>query len=455
MNRALVPDARGVAAVLGFAVLAGAFAWVHAMLATNPGFFSHDELQWGAFADVAHWRAMPWNVPWDIGQFQYRPLTFNLWLVLSHLLFESPRAMHALWVSLGFANAALLAAALFRLDARLPVAVAAALVFVLSPYAVYVHGWVATLADLLWVGLGLLLVLCALRHDPAPRRPLLLAVQAGALTALALLAKEAAVSIPALLLVAWGFTRERRWAWAFAGAAAIAAVYLAVRVDVLLLRTPEAAAYGWSPLRIPQRFAQYHLFTYYPWRFEIDGLFEAHGRRLVAVAVICAGAYVAALRRGPLLGWLALASSAALGPVLILDSASNQYGYGFAAVLAGVLALAWRQASRAGRVALVLLASLSTWHGVRIAQEMARVGDIQSRFSPGLASLAAARPDTRLLLDPACAGDRWVYTRLSHAIPSYQGVKIGTRVQLAEPSNPEAFVVACDGTVSLGAPTTP
>ena len=41
-------------------------------LVANPGYFSHDELQWAVHATGA---AVDWA---DIGAFQYRPLTFSL-----------------------------------------------------------------------------------------------------------------------------------------------------------------------------------------------------------------------------------------------------------------------------------------------------------------------------------------------------------------------------------------
>ena len=42
-------------------------------LILNPGYFSHDELQWWARADVPSWSDLPW-VPWlDLSPLQYRP----------------------------------------------------------------------------------------------------------------------------------------------------------------------------------------------------------------------------------------------------------------------------------------------------------------------------------------------------------------------------------------------
>ena len=47
-------------------------------LILNPGYFSHDELQWAAFANDGH--PVAWTA---IREFQYRPLTFNLWMWMS------------------------------------------------------------------------------------------------------------------------------------------------------------------------------------------------------------------------------------------------------------------------------------------------------------------------------------------------------------------------------------
>ena len=72
-------------------------------LALNPGYFSHDELQWAAFAEAGT------RVSWlDIAIFQYRPLTFNLWMALSRVLFDAPMLFHSVLVAWGSLHAALL-----------------------------------------------------------------------------------------------------------------------------------------------------------------------------------------------------------------------------------------------------------------------------------------------------------------------------------------------------------
>src|SRR6185312_634823 len=47
-------------------------------LVWNPGYFSHDELQWLAFADQPTLAQIHWSAWVNLSPFQYRPLTFNL-----------------------------------------------------------------------------------------------------------------------------------------------------------------------------------------------------------------------------------------------------------------------------------------------------------------------------------------------------------------------------------------
>ena len=125
-------------------------------LIVNPGYLSFDELQWWARADVPAFADLPWRAWSDWRSFQYRPLTFNLWLVLAHALAAHAYAMHAAFVVLGTINALLLAACVRIFGAERNTAAVAAVAFVLSPYVAYTHGWTGTLADLLVLQFGLL-----------------------------------------------------------------------------------------------------------------------------------------------------------------------------------------------------------------------------------------------------------------------------------------------------------
>ncbi|WP_249475524.1 hypothetical protein [Luteimonas galliterrae] len=414
-------------------------------LVFNPGYFSHDELQWAAFAQQPEG---PFSVGplWaGVQSFQYRPLTFTLWLWLSRLLFDHPYAFHGLMVALGGANAALLAVLLRRFGATAAASAAGALAFALGAYAAHTHGWVGTLADLIWVGCALSIALIVQRD----RQPWISMLATAALTSLALLAKEAAVVIPALLALAWLFLQHRT-AWGRAAWAALlpVAIYLALRIGVILFSPRPAANYGWSLAFVPQRWLEYQLFPPNPTKMEAGGTLArgfGDGRVLAAIVLWLALAW-ALWRAGPrwLSGFL-LAGAAALGPVLILAESANQYGYGFAAVTAAICAAAWPRMRRFGKTVLVILALLGLWHGFNIVRRMHNAGEVQAVFSPALAELVRERGDTTIRLRSADPSQRWLFDRLTHEIPSYRGVPIGSRVHLMQAGEDADYAIETDG----------
>lgn len=433
------------------ALLLGLFG-VQALLVLNPGYFSHDELQWAASADVPTWSALPWADWLDWRTFQFRPLTFNLWLVLSHALFERPLLFHALWVLLGSGNALLLARVLLRADVAPRVACAAALLFVLNPYAAYVHGWVATLADLLWLGIALLLTAWLQRRAARDAAGSLIpvAIVACLATALALLAKEAALVLPALAALASVFAPRRRiWIAAAAGSGLAALFYLALRLAPMLAGARSGSGYALNLLQLPRRWLEYLLFPWLPTLFEIQSLLLASPLRLAVLIVVTLALVVALWRAAPryALAWL-LGGAAALGPVLILAHAANQYGYGFSALGVGVVTLAWHRMQRPGRAIVAVAALLLVWHGVNVQRQMHRVGQLQSRFSPALADALQRHAGPQpLRLHVSDAGDAWIYGRLTHAIPSYRGVPIGVRVELVESLERADATIEPDGSL--------
>lgn len=407
-------------------------------LLRNPGYFSHDELQWAVFA--ADGSAAPW---YDTHAFQYRPLAFSTWMALSRALFATPMQFHLVLAAWGAANAVLLALLGRGFGLRRWPAALAALGFALGPFAAYVHGWVGCIADLLWLSCALLLGLAVQRA----RHPWQAALAAAVLTAAALLAKEAALAIPPLLwLGGWWQGRPPAWRAAWLAAAAVAAAWLAWRWDALLHAPQAGAQYALSAWHVPRRWLEYQLFPPLLPTFEIGNSL----RRLplaLAAALVWLGVLAAlwrAGRRWPAL-WL-LGGLATLLPVLPLATSANQYGYGYSALAALVLAGAWPRTSRAGRAAIALLAMLAVLHGAVVMRQIRQVGRIQAVFSPALAAAVAARGDgPPLRLRPGPGARDWVFRRLTHQIPRYAGVAIGARVQLVETDAPAEFEITPDG----------
>lgn len=417
------------------------------LLIANPGYFSHDELQWAAFAGSEgpiHWSS--WTA---IDAFQYRPLTFNLWLWLSRQLFAQPQAFHLVLVAWGAGNAALLCALARRFGVAMWPAIIGALVFALGPFAAYVHGWVGTIGDLAWLSCALLAGLVAVRWP----RVAIAATAAAVFTAIGLLAKEAAAAIPVLLAVAWWFDgRKRHWAAATLAATAVVVVYLALRIGVLLHAPREGAQYALSVAHVPLRWFEYQLFGVLPHVFEaFTMLSRGVGSRVVIAGLLWLALLAALWRSSPRIAAIFLLGGiAALAPVLPLGSSWNHYGYGFAAVTAMVVAAAWPRAPRWGRGVIALCALLCLWHGANVMRMMRHVGEVQAVFSPALADAVAARAtqphgDAPLRLRPGPDADAWIFARLTHDIPSYRGVAIGKRVQLVAVDASADAVITADG----------
>ena len=407
-------------------------------LALNPGYYSHDELQWAVYATDGV------RVSWlDLSTFQYRPLTFNLWMLLSRALFDTPMLFHAVLVAAGALNAALLFAVGRGFGMHIRPAMVGALVFVLSPYAVYTHGWVGCIADVLWVCCALMLALCV-QHS---KRPAVAGLAAALSTAIALLAKEAAFAIPPLLALAWWFHgRKSKWLFATFASGAVAAIYLGLRMDVLLNAPREGSQYLLSAWHAPLRWLEYQTFA------PIVPLLETfttlqRGWPVAVAGALWSGLLAALWQAGRRYAALFLFGGiAALLPVLPLGSAWNHYAYGFAAVAAMTVAAAWPRASRNGRVAIGVFALLVVLHGGAVMWRMQQVGRIQSVFSPALAEAVRTRTDPAPVVLQLAPGLRpWIVQRLTHDIPRYEGVRIGDRVRLAAAGEKANYIVQPDG----------
>ena len=414
-------------------------------LVLNPGYFSHDELQWAAMAMPPAGEPVPWFSWSAIDTYQYRPLTFNLWLLLSRAWFEQPMLFHAFCVAWGSLNAMLLAllGRGFGMGARS--AALGALAFALGPYATFVHGWVGTMADLIWLSSALLAGLCVQRTS-TPWRACAIA---AAFTAVGLAGKEAAITIPPLLAVAWLFDgRRATWFAATVGAAAVCALYLGLRYDALLHAPQTASQYALSFAHPPMRWLEYQLFAPIPTVFEtFTTLGRGFDKRATVSALLWLALCVALWRAGPRrLALFLVGGVAALFAVLPLGSSWNHYGYGFAALTAMVVASAWPRTSRGGRVAIALMAALTVAHGVSVMLTMRRVGAIQATFSPALAqAVAQAGERAPVRLRPEVESKRWIFVRLTHDVPRYRGTPIGDRVRLVDAGQPADYVIAMDG----------
>lgn len=422
------------------------------LILLNPGYFSHDELQWAAFADKSSLADLPWNHFLDIEAFQYRPVTFNLWLIIGHFLFAYPHGYHALWVGLGTANGLLFYVVLQRWGLQAKYAFASALVFALNPFSAYVHGWVATLADLLWLAAFLCIALLALtRNDETRIASTIRFAVIAALSALALLSKESAVVIPVFCALASVLsTHKLNWRLATIASAIPTSIYLLMRVAIID-KAASGTSYAWNLWSIPVRWVEYFLYAFVPTVFEPATILMASPGRLALAGLLGFGLFAATFRAHWRLGLgLMVGSFVVLGPVLLLGFSSGQYGYGFGTLLCGIGgATAWRlQGQRLLQTWLGLLAFLLIWHGVNVQRTILHVGRLQSVFSVQLASVASAHASTPLRMR-SDTGEIWIYKRLSHEIPSYRGQVMTRQAQIVASDQPTDYLIAADGTLHL------
>jgi hypothetical protein len=334
--------------------------------------------------------------------------------------------MHLAFVALGTANAWLLARVLASANVPPRVCYAAAVVFALSPFVVYVHGWTGTLADLLVLLFALLAARTVQRATPTetatPRA--LRAFGAALFVALALLCKESAIVLPALLmLVAYGQPSSRATRLAVAFSAAIVIAYLALRVPILVDGASTNPAYAWSPQNIAPRLTEYVLYPFMPPLFEIGSLLKASAARLVAAsACVILWLYALATRnwRWPAV-WLA-AFICALAPVLVLPIAYDHYAYLASATTIAIAASAWPTLRQPPRTILAILAAIAIAHGAAVMSRMVAAGVVERNLHADLLEIIRLDPRTAVVVTAADRRDAWLLERLLHDVDRYRGV---------------------------------
>jgi hypothetical protein len=404
-------------------------------LIVNPGYLSFDELQWWARADVPAFSDLPWRAWTDWRTFQYRPLTFNLWLVLAHALAARAFAMHAVFVVLGTVNALLLAACVRAFGAERNTAAVAAVAFVLSPYVAYTHGWTGTLADLLVLLFGLLGTLALLALERAPTRARTVAFALALLTLLtllALLAKESAIVLPPLWAIIALARQPNRLPLLAGPAALIVTGYLILRLPALWFTEAGAAGYAWTLANVPERLAEYALFPWLPPLFEVG---PSLGRSLLRLGLAgsCVGAVVLALlyTHWRIAAAWTLVCMIAFLPVLVLAHSFDQYAYLASAAGIGVVACSWRRCARGARGLLFVAGAIACLHGAQIMLRMREVGAIEQRFHGELVA-AIANHTQPLRVRAARAADAWMLERWVDNVPSYRGAALAGRVAIGD-----------------------
>jgi hypothetical protein len=426
-------------------------------LILNAGYFSHDELQWAYWGDVRSWAELWFAGGWDLRQFQFRPLTFTLWMALSKLLFESPWLMHASIAFLGAVNAVLIAAWMQQLGVARRTAVIAALIWLFNPYAMMTHGWVGALADVLWVMLTLITAIGVRKlmlRSTAAGTNFKIMLLAGAGTALALLCKEAALVAPAVFLAcALACTERRPMLHATVGSSITVALYLIFRLSPILTGAAADDAYALTSAAPVMRWVEYLIFPAMLQTFDpsLIGTSKPGTREWLSILSI-ASLSIALFLRCPRLALLWIfAPLAALVPVLLLAKSFNHYAYAASIAAAVVLAIALPRLRGWPRIVLAIWLVLVSVHGLQVASKLRKMGGVQATLLSEVDQLLRAAPAQAIAVRAQFSDQEPIVLRSLSHVPGYRGISWSGRVQ-AIPGNGTGatHVMQANGTLTAG-----
>jgi hypothetical protein len=414
-------------------------------LILNPGYYSHDELQWASWSVGRAWNEVPWAHWNDWGLFQHRPVTFNLWMLLSRWFFETPYLMHAACVLIGSLNVLLLWIWLRQLQIAPRTAFLAAALWAISPYTVHTHAWVGTLADSLWVVIALIAITLTNRIAttswPEIIRRSTALLLAAALTMLALLAKEAALVLPAAFLVA-AWRREQRGTQVAAlfGSSAAVAIYLALRLQAILAGAEGSSTYSLESADPLTRWIEYVVFPSVlersnPTILMLQGWGAREWGSIVLLVLLTAAVFRQGWRMGAL--WL-LAPIAALVPIFPLPASQSHYAYAAGLVACVTLVLAARTFGRWSRLILTCWLIVVSFHGLQIMSKMRSAGEIQSVLLSEVNRLRREHPDLPLRVRAEWLKQEPIVVRSLNNIPVYGGVVWDKQVRGVDQSDRQA-----------------
>lgn len=338
----------------------------------NPGFFSHDELAYLGKPFV--WGGDPLS-----GSGFFRPM--GAWLISVAMNQTSSVAVaHLLSVLLHALNAVLLWRCAAACGHAMPVA--AAMLFAVSPLAAYSVGWTAALFDLGWTSCALVLWRLALSRT-LTARPLLQGSLIAFAQASALMFKETALILPALLLF-WAMTtgQTRSRLPHVVVTSLVCALYLGVRAASLdgLARHGQGG-YGLAGLtEMAHNAVAYWIFPVGMRLTEVQqvwpmlspgGMLALSGVHFVVVTVLTGARPIRLLL-------YCLAYFLPLTPVLVIQKHETQYLYASAATASLVLTF-WCRSQRR-RTILCVVGLLALLHTTTIHRFFAKDGACQAAF---------------------------------------------------------------------------
>ena len=360
-------------------------------LALNSGYFSHDEMGWGDKAMVGSLADLPFYsiLGWD--EFHYRPLNFNLWLVLSYYFFDLPQVFHLVILMLGTLNSYLFYL-IVRNETTVKLALPVVLFSFIAPSIVFVNGWIGTIADIMWFQFCcisfLLFQLCRRSNSTV------LLFFSLLFFILSLMFKETAVTFPGVIFI-YVFYKTFGASFSlpkkiknidiifFSFTALIVLCYLILRFEFLF--PSNGGGYGNSIQNIPIRMLEYFIYPFLVSNIEIHGLFTQHSSlELFAAAGLHIFIIILFAKKNIISYCYYLAGYfVCISPMLILDMSLPHYMYGAGFFMSFILGLVYYNMN-IGKVFIISLAILLFFHSFNIQKNYLITGYYQSNFLTSL-----------------------------------------------------------------------
>ncbi len=242
------------------------------LLIVNPGYYSHDELGFGFHSQGFGDRALS-DINWfsflNLQAPQYRPITFNLWLFISHFLFQYPPLFHFVVVLLGLACGIALYALILQRSANHRFALTALLIFSILPATAFTIGWVGTIGDFLWVLFTLSMISISFKAEGwvkakfiSPWKLAAAYLGIATLFVFALMSKETAIIVPGIFLLYILFIkRSKFFINSFLLISFLSVVYISLRFNALF-GSSSSEAYSVTTDAIFKNLVKYFIYPF-------------------------------------------------------------------------------------------------------------------------------------------------------------------------------------------------
>lgn len=389
----------------------------------NPGYFSHDEIGWGikATSESSVFDIKYYNI-FNYDEFHYRPLNFNLWLLTSYYLFDTPQLYHLVLVLFGVINAVFIFFILKNeVDER--IAFLTSLTSVIMPTVSFVNGWVGTIADIFWFMCCAISFLIYQRFRIKRllnRVSLLIAVM---FFIFSLMFKETAVVFPGVIFLyilyfnyknnSMLYLHKNKYDLTFFFLTVIImTIYLVIRFEFLF--PSGGGGYGTSLSNVPNRMLEYFIYPFLFENIEIHGLFEQHNTTDIMMAFCIHFFLIVLLCRKSLFNYFLYISFYFVTsvPILILDMSLPHYIYASGFVMAFSLSYLFYK-NVIVRVISIVFFLLLALHGLNVQKNYLFTGVYQNNFINTLYSVIKSNVETNCnyLIKAESGSASWIAVR--------------------------------------------